>query len=55
MSEWVDDFVKIYKTYKDTMKCLSKDNPNEQMICILKLNATKKKKKRKKRKSKKGY
>jgi len=54
MSEWLDEFVKSYSNYKKITKCLNKDNPNEQMICMLKLNAPPKKKK-KRRKSKKGY
>lgn len=48
MSEWLDDFIETYKTYKDMEKCLNKNSIDKQAICLIKLNAPKKKKKRKK-------
>ena len=50
MSNWLDDFVKSYKTYTDAKKCLEKNGIDKQAICLLKLNAPKKKKRKRRRK-----
>ncbi|MBA7539967.1 hypothetical protein ES705_32256 [subsurface metagenome] len=51
MTNWIDDFIESYSNYKKITKCLNKGSIDKQAICLIKLNAPKKKKK----KGKRGY